>query len=656
MRYTFPFLSISFMIFALIGCSVIENDEQIVNTDPAFPEFYIGGDDLGQSDAGTKVTGALGRDDFFTWTYNDRVAIYPGVDIQVEYVYEGETGATKGALKAIAGGDYTFGGDPINYSVAVLPYQKDRISLNGNTLYMDFPQVQAYSPEGLSDGQFYMADVVDREERNLFFKNVGSYVVLALNNPSELDQPVKGITMKSLSGKPLWGKFYIILEENTDDPIDYTAKYSSGGNSSIKLDMSGEEGGYITIPPGESRDFYFFIPSQDYTYSGYTNSIQFSIRYPNGTSSFTKNGALVAERNGIYFYEFDYAPVSPPEEPESYVEQLLRRYDKDGDGVLSDEEAEAVTYLWLQEIVDFDPAEPGFELERFSNITELQLYQVKFKSESPMLDLSPFKSLTSVELWDVEGLTHVKFNSAANSALTNLDISDCPQLSSVDFSRAKNLEYIEVKGTSIENPDFSYNTKVKEFEYSSNYKTLKVDLRAMKELEELECRYNGNAMSEIKLPRSKALHSLDLSGLSEALQGELDLSYYTKLRGEIGLYNSKLTNIVLPKPDHNDDLSLDVSYSSVRKLDLSNIAGNIVSLRAYGCQNLESINLEGCSRLSYINARTNPLLKSLDITECSDSNVTLYLYSCPSCETLTLREGQLGYWNVDEHIEWIYEQ
>lgn len=655
MRYTFPFLSISFMIFALIGCSVIENDEQIVNTDPAFPEFYIGGDDLGQSDAGTKVTGALGRDDFFTWTYNDRVAIYPGLDIQVEYVYEGETGATKGALKAIAGGDYTFGGDPINYSVAVLPYQKDRISLNGDTLYMDFPQVQTYSPEELSDGQFYMADVVDREERNLFFKSVGSYVVLTLNNPSELDQPVKGITMKSVSGKPLWGKFYIILEENTDDPIDYTAKYSSGGNSSIKLDMSGEEGGYITIPPGESRDFYFFIPSQDYT-SAYSNSIQFSMSYPNGMSSFTKNGALVAERNGIYFYEFDYAPVSPPEEPESYVEQLLRRYDKDGDGVLSDEEAEAVTYLLVQEIVDFDPAEPGFELERFRNITELQLYYVKFKSESPMLDLSPFESLTSVELWDVEGFTHVKFNSAANSALTNLDISDCPQLSSVDFSRAKNLEYIEVKGTSIENPDFSYNTKVKEFEYSRNYKTLKVDLRAMKELEELECSYNGDAMSEIKLPRSKALRSLYLSGLSEALQGELDLSYYTNLRGEIGLYNSKLTNIVLPKPDHNDDLSLDVSSSSIRKLDLSNIAGNIVSLRANGCQNLESINLEGCNGLSSIRAQNNPLLKSLDITECSDSNVTLYLYSCPSCETLTLREGQLGYGNVDEHIEWIYEQ
>ena len=655
MRYTFPFLSISFMIFALIGCSVIENDEQIVNTDPAFPEFYIGGDDLGQSDAGTKVTGALGRDDFFTWTYNDRVAIYPGLDIQVEYVYEGETGATKGALKAIAGGDYTFGGDPINYSVAVLPYQKDRISLNGDTLYMDFPQVQTYSPEELSDGQFYMVDVVDREERNLFFKSIGSYVVLTLNNPSELDQPVKGITMKSVSGKPLWGKFYIILEENTDDPIDYTAKYSSGGNSSIKLDMSGEEGGYITIPPGESRDFYFFIPSQDYT-SAYSNSIQFSMSYPNGMSSFTKNGALVAERNGIYFYEFDYAPVSPPEEPESYVEQLLRRYDKDGDGVLSDEEAEAVTYLLVQEIVDFDPAEPGFELERFRNITELQLYYVKFKSESPMLDLSPFESLTSVELWDVEGLTHVKFNSAANSALTNLDISDCPQLSSVDFSRAKNLEYIEVKGTSIENPDFSYNTKVKEFEYSSNYKTLKVDLRAMKELEELECSYNGDAMSEIKLPRSKALRSLYLSGLSEALQGELDLSYYTNLRGEIGLYNSKLTNIVLPKPDHNDDLSLDVSSSSIRKLDLSNIAGNIVSLRANGCQNLESINLEGCNGLSIIRAQNNPLLKSLDITECSDSNVTLYLYSCPSCETLTLREGQLGYGNVDEHIEWIYEQ
>lgn len=653
MRYTFPFLSISFMIFALIGCSVIENDEQIVNTDPAFPEFYIGGDDLGQSDAGTKVTGALGRDDFFTWTYNDRVAIYPGVDIQVEYVYEGETGATKGALKAIAGGDYTFGGDPINYSVAVLPYQKDRISLNGNTLYMDFPQVQTYSPEGLSDGQFYMVDVVDREDRNLFFKSIGSYVVLTLNNPSELDQPVREISMKSVSGKPLWGKFYIILEENTDDPIDYTAKYSSGGNSSIKLDMSGEEGGYITIPPGESRDFYFFIPSQDYT-SDYSNSIQFSIRYPNGMSSFTKNGALVAERKGIYFYEFDYAPV---EEPESYVEQLLRRYDKDGDGALSDEEAEAVTYLWLQEIGDFDPVEPGFELERFRNITELELYDIKFKSESPILDLSPFESLTSVKfLWYVEGLTHLKFNSASNSALTYLEINDCPQLTSVDFSRAKNLEYIEVEGTSIVDPDFSYNTKVKEFKYSRNYKTLKVDLRAMKELEELECSYNGDAMSEIKLPRSKALHSLDLSGLSEALQGELDLSYYTKLRGEIGLYNSKLTNIVLPKPDHNDDLSLDVSSSSIRKLDLSNIAGNIVSLRANGCQNLESINLEGCNGLSNIRAQNNPLLKSLDITECSDSNVTLYLYSCPSCETLTLREGQLGSWNVDEHIEWIYEQ
>ena len=256
----------------------------------------------------------------------------------------------------------------------------------------------------------------------------------------------------------------------------------------------------------------------------------------------------------------------------------------------------------------------------------------------------------------MEGLTHLKFNSASNSALTYLEINDCPQLTSVDFSRAKNLEYIEVEGTSIVDPDFSYNTKVKEFKYSRNYKTLKVDLRAMKELEELECSYNGDAMSEIKLPRSKALRSLYLSGLSEALQGELDLSYYTNLRGEIGLYNSNLTNIVLPKPDHNDDLSLDVSSSSIRKLDLSNIAGNIVSLRANGCQNLESINLEGCNGLSSIRAQNNPLLKSLDITECSDSNVTLYLYSCPSCETLTLREGQLGSWSVDEHIEWIYEQ
>lgn len=648
MKYRLLFLSISFMILTLIGCSVVENNDPIVSTDPSFPEFYIGGDDLGQGDEDTKVSGSLDNSVLsFTWTYNDRVAIYPGVDTKLEYVYEGETGATKGVLKAVAGGDYTFGGNSLEYNVAVLPYHKDRVRIEDGTLYMDFPKVQTYSSEGLSDGQFYMVDVTEPEIRNLYFKSVGSYFIFTLENTSTVEQPVRRIELIANNSKPLCGTFFIDL----DDPIDYTAKYSSGASTSITLDMSGEDGGYVAIPPGESRDFYFFIPSQNYP-----SGLQFIVYYYNNTYSYEDYDydAFNAVRNSYYSYSSVYTPIAAPVEPSSYVEYLLRAFDADGDGTLSDQEAESVASIAIdQSVSGFNADEEGFELERFVNLETLSINSPS-NSVTTTLDLTPFRSLTTLNIQYDYGLKSVKLAGGPNAALENVTLRNLQSLEDFDFRNLKGLRYLSVYDCDkLTKPDFSFNEKVTRLSWT-NTEVTSLDLRAMKNLEYLACYFNYN-LAEIRMPRSKALYYIDIES-ARALEGELDLSYYTNLQGYVYLNDNKLTNIILPKVEHSGNLTLYVSKTSIRSLDVSGVSGNIQTLVAYNCPNLESINLDGCTRLYNINVYNNPILKSLDITECRDYGVNLYLYGCPECESLTLMEGQLSSSSVvDDHIEWIYE-
>jgi len=636
-------------MLTLIGCSVVENNDPIVSTDPSFPEFYIGGDDLGQGDEDTKVSGSLDRSVLsFTWTYNDRVAIYPGVDTKLEYVYEGETGATKGVLKAVAGGDYTFGGKSLEYNVAVLPYDEDRIRIEDGTLYMDFPRVQTYSPEGLSDGQFYMVDVTEPETRNLYFKSVGSYLVITLENTSTVEQPVRKIELIANNSKALCGTFCIDLEENTDDPIDYTAKYSLDGSTYITLDMSGEDGGYVAIPPGESRDFYFFIPSLYYP-----SGLQFKVYYYNNTSRNYDCGAFTAERRRSYRCSSVYTPIAAPVEPSSYVEYLLRAFDADGDGTLSDQEAESVASIAIdQSVSGFNADEEGFELERFVNLETLSINSPS-NSVTTTLDLTPFRSLTTLNIQYDYGLKSVELAGGPNAALENVTLRSLQSLEDFDFRDLKELRYLYVYNCDkLTKPDFSFNEKVTELRWISTEVT-SLDLRAMKNLEYLACYSNYN-LAEIRIPRSKALYHIDIES-ARALEGELDLSYYTNLQGYVYLNDNKLTNIILPKVEHSENLTLYVSQTSIRSLDVSGVSGNIQRLEAYNCPNLESIDLDGCTRLYNINVYNNPILKSLDITECRDYGVNLQLYGCPECESLTLMEGQLSSWSVDDHIEWIYE-
>ena len=593
MKYRLLFLSISFMILTLIGCSVVENNDPIVSTDPSFPEFYIGGDDLGQGDEDTKVTGSLDRDDFFTWTYNDRVAIYPGVDTKLEYVYEGETGATSGVLKAVAGGDYTFGGKSLEYNVAVLPYHKDRVRIEDGTLYMDFPQIQTYSSEGLNDGQFYMVDVTEPEIRNLFFKSVGSYLIFTLENTSTVEQPVTKIELIANNSKALCGTFCIDLEENTDDPI---AKYSSGGSTSITLDMSGEDGGYVAIPPGESRDFYFFIPSQNYP-----SGLLIKVYYNNYSYTYEDYyyGAFTAVRSLLYPCSSVYTPIAAPVEPSSYVEYLLSAFDADGDGTLSDQEAESVASIAIdQSVLGFNADEEGFELERFVNLETLWINSPS-NPVTTTLDLTPFRSLTTLYIQNDYDLKSVKLAGGPNAALENVTLRNLQSLEDFDFRDLKGLRNLFVYNCDkLTNPDFSFNEKVIEFSWT-NTEITSLDLRAMKNLESLACYYNYN-LAEIRLPRSKALYHIDMEG-ARALEGELDLSYYTNLYGTVYLNDNKLTNIILPKVEHSENLTLYVSKTSIRSLDVNGVSGNIQKLYAYNCPNLESINLDGCTRLYNIN-------------------------------------------------------
>lgn len=654
MKRRLLFLSISLSMLTLIGCSVIENNEPIVNTDPNLPEFYIGNGD-------TKVTGGIVDGDYYQWSYNwtkgDMVAIYPGVDTKVKYIYEGETGATSGVLTGVSGGDFTFGGgESLNHNIAVVPYRDEGVSLDTDNYYMylDFPQIQAYHKDRLGDNQTFMLARPLWHSRNLFFRNVFTTLIVRIKNVSEINQPVYKINLIAPGGEKLWGKFYVDLN---DDPVtetmDYAAKYLSGGGNTITLDATQEANGYVTIPPGETMDFYFSLPE-----AVYSEGLKLSVFY--GTSSYSDieyefiydaNEQSSTLKRGHYYWTdaYEYSPVDPPKEYSDYVAYLLNQYDLDYDGELSDEEVEAVTYLNLDYITGFDPQEPGFELERFKNITNLDMNRVEM--ESQILDFSPFEYLEEIGISYIDELMSVKFNNVSNSTLKELEIRYCPNVSSVDFHRVKNLERIYINNLGIENPDFTSNTKMKFFHYVNNKKTFKVDLSAMVDLEYIACYYNS-LLSNIKLPKSKNLCHIDFEGCN--LSGEIDLSYYTALYGTVYLNDNRgLTSVKLPESESISVATINLYNTAVTEIDLSPMP-NVYSLNAYNCPNLESINLEGCNNLSFIRAYNNPLLKNLDISECRDNNVTLYLYNVPSCETLTLTQYQLSTYNVDGHIEWIY--
>ncbi len=259
---------------------------------------------------------------------------------------------------------------------------------------------------------------------------------------------------------------------------------------------------------------------------------------------------------------------------DSFRAYISQQYDLDQDGVLSEDERDGVTELYL--------VEAGVEsiqgAEYFSGLTNLVVVN---------------NALTSLDL----------------SAFPNLRLVSCDgnQLTSLDTSSAVMLESLSCTQNSLTSLDLSANTELITLECYENGITA-LNLSACTQLESVNC--SNNQLESLALPVTDTLHRLSCENNSLT---SLNVSGNAEL-WELDVGNNSLTSLDL---SHNPELEfLNVADNGLTALDLSH---NPVLLNLYiQVTSLVSINLENNAYLRYLDCGWNNGITSLDVSHNPD--------------------------------------
>lgn len=226
--------------------------------------------------------------------------------------------------------------------------------------------------------------------------------------------------------------------------------------------------------------------------------------------------------------------------------------DTDGDGKISQDEAEAIiklTFWGAEYIADMTG------IQSFINLDTLVVIGTKINS----LDLSDMIALRSLKLgW--------------NQHLISLDLSNCTSLSylysymdvllnTLDLSTCVSLEELEWLSENLTYLDVSNNTKLKHLECYGSHLT-DLDVSTCTELTELLC--SRNLLTTLDLSNNAKLEALVCRG---NYLSELNVSH-CKDFAILDFSENKLTTIDVTK---NRSLQyLDCGYNNITSLELSN--------------------------------------------------------------------------------------
>ncbi len=261
----------------------------------------------------------------------------------------------------------------------------------------------------------------------------------------------------------------------------------------------------------------------------------------------------------------DMETVFPDANFRAYV---LKNFDADNDGVISDEEAAGVTSI--------DCSNQGLVslsgIERFTNLTYLkcsgnQLTELSLKGNVKLLtlrcsendkmtslDVSSNTALQSLDCYDnslgtldISGNTELTYLACGNNSLTTLDVSnnvklqslDCSNnpLGALDVSKNTELTHLKCRDNSLTTLDVSNNTKLEDLRCSSNQLT---DLDVSRNLALGGLDFGGNQISSIDISKNTELSELHCTNTKMQI---LDISANKKLLVLNCIDNESLTTI-----------------------------------------------------------------------------------------------------------------
>lgn len=242
-----------------------------------------------------------------------------------------------------------------------------------------------------------------------------------------------------------------------------------------------------------------------------------------------------------------------------------------GDGVLQEQEANAVTEIIVNEMGISDLK----GIEHFANLQHLEC----INNNLTAIDISHNTSLwyfdcndNNISTLDISHNTELTYLDCGNNPITGLDVSlntkltriSCENdtsLTSLDVSNNPNLTYLSVAQTNVDAIDVSHNPKL-DLLFCGGTKISSLDLTHNPVLREVRC--GINAISEIDVSQNPKLEELSIHNCRLT---SLDVSN-NPLLTEIQCGNNKLTSLDV---SNNPELAmLYCEGNGFASLDLSN--------------------------------------------------------------------------------------
>lgn len=248
---------------------------------------------------------------------------------------------------------------------------------------------------------------------------------------------------------------------------------------------------------------------------------------------------------------------------------ILKQYDKDGDGEISEQEALPVTEIKMnqQEVRSVEG------LEYFPNLEIIDFSQCQLTKP----DFSRLTNLRSLDLGWSRGLTAVNIEGC--NMLENLGVAYCSRLKQLDLSHNPELRTLAASGCGFsETLDLSANTKLEDLNMKDIAFTT-IDLSHNPELKSITL--GGTVFKTLDVSLHTKLNSLAVNGLISSLNLDNNKNL-TNLTFE----NTKIAEIDLggcPKLS-----SLAFGSTPVVEIDLSrNLM--LLSVNAYNAKSLETV-------------------------------------------------------------------
>lgn len=302
------------------------------------------------------------------------------------------------------------------------------------------------------------------------------------------------------------------------------------------------------------------------------------------------NLTLTAEFSGNGIQDGDVV-IDETNFPDETLLDELRKYDADGDHVLSVEERKQVKKLSFFLCSSFDTT----GLSYFTELSELVLYDVGLKS----INLRPFKKLQVLKIL-ANNLQELDLSQ--NTELTELYVAS-NELTTLDLTNQTKLQTINCGENYLVTLSLGENTQLEKLICNKNY-LYTLDLSSLAKLTYLDC-------SENQLMTLDLSHNVNLEELyaQKNQLEQLDTSHNEKME-LINCYNNRLTSL-----DLRGNATLTSLTCSENELTSLLLNPNVEYI--YGAQNeLESLDLSGCNKLERIEMSCNHLT-SLSMNDCT---------------------------------------